>query len=193
MATITCTARNFYENGSAISETTLVGRQSASYNNVVRYTFSTASIAAGANSVAVSFNGLHAGGGVGTPANLRFKITTSTTSHVNANANSSYDGEVLMTYNGGYRYPSIPATSLVLLPKTTYYLYIFTGSTVQCYYYWDSITYSNVKLTTSGGAGIVYIDNESSFDAYQAYIDNGSSWDLHMPYIDNGTGWDLYS
>lgn len=41
--------------------------------------------------------------------------------------------------------------------------------------------------------GLVYIDNGSSFDAYQIFIDNGSSWDQYVPYIDNGSSWDLYS
>ena len=48
-------------------------------------------------------------------------------------------------------------------------------------------------VTTSGGAGLVYIDNGSKWETYQVYIDNGSSWDLYMPYIDNGSSWDLYS
>ena len=40
--------------------------------------------------------------------------------------------------------------------------------------------------------GVVYIDNGTTFEAYQIYIDNGTSWDLYVPYIDNGSGWDLY-
>ena len=39
--------------------------------------------------------------------------------------------------------------------------------------------------------GLVYIDNGSSFDAYQVYIDNGTAWDLHIPFIDNGTVWEM--
>lgn len=39
--------------------------------------------------------------------------------------------------------------------------------------------------------GIVYIDNGSSIDKYQAYVDNGTGWDLCIPYTDNGTGWDI--
>lgn len=38
--------------------------------------------------------------------------------------------------------------------------------------------------------GLVYIDNGSSWDAYQVFIDNGSSWDQYIPYIDNGSSWD---
>lgn len=39
--------------------------------------------------------------------------------------------------------------------------------------------------------GIVYIDNGSSIDKYQAYVDNGTGWDLCIPYTDNGSGWDI--
>lgn len=41
-------------------------------------------------------------------------------------------------------------------------------------------------------SGLVYIDNGSSFDAYQLFIDNGTSWDQYIPYIDNGTSYDMY-
>lgn len=40
--------------------------------------------------------------------------------------------------------------------------------------------------------GVIYIDNGTTFEAYQIYIDNGTGWDLYVPYIDNGSGWDLY-
>jgi len=45
-----------------------------------------------------------------------------------------------------------------------------------------------VSLTTHP-RGLVYIDNGSSFAAYQAFIDNGSSWSQYKAYIDNGSSW----
>lgn len=48
----------------------------------------------------------------------------------------------------------------------------------------------SMALTTINN-GVVYIDNGTSFVAYQVYIDNGSSWDLYMPYIDDGTDWTI--
>lgn len=39
--------------------------------------------------------------------------------------------------------------------------------------------------------GVVYIDNGTSFDAYQVFIDNGTDWEQYIPYIDNGTDWDV--
>lgn len=38
--------------------------------------------------------------------------------------------------------------------------------------------------------GLIYIDNGTSFEAYEIYIDNGTSWDKYVAYIDNGTSWD---
>lgn len=63
------------------------------------------------------------------------------------------------------------------------------------------ITFSGValgKVSSSGSgtltpinSGFIYIDNGTSFDAYQVYIDNGTSWDLYIPYVDNGSSWDM--
>lgn len=51
----------------------------------------------------------------------------------------------------------------------------------------DMTLYAQWKLSA-----VIYIDNGSSWDAYQCYIDNGSSWELYTPYIDNGSSWDAY-
>ena len=79
---------------------------------------------------------------------------------------------------------------MVLVPNTTYYLWIFPNTT-KYGFYWLTAN-QQATLTTSGGAGVVYIDNGSSWDAYQCYIDNGSSWDLYIPYIDDGSSWSVY-
>lgn len=42
-------------------------------------------------------------------------------------------------------------------------------------------------------AGLVYIDNGTSEEAYQAFIDNGSDWEQYAPYIDSGSTFILYS
>ena len=77
-------------------------------------------------------------------------------------------------------------------------VYNADGSCVPSTTYWDA----NSKYCYDGDLtvyaqwsadGLVYIDNCTSWDAYQCYIDNGTSWDAYMPYIDNGTSWDLYS
>lgn len=61
----------------------------------------------------------------------------------------------------------------------------------------EGITFSSTALGVVSGSGtgdlttinrgLVYIDNGSGFEAYQAYIDNGSGWDHYIPYVDNGT------
>ena len=63
-----------------------------------------------------------------------------------------------------------------------------------------TVSYTPGPLSLSGtmdltkiNRGLVYIDNGSGFDAYQAFIDNGSGWDQYIPYIDNGSSWDQYS
>ena len=52
---------------------------------------------------------------------------------------------------------------------------------------------STAKLVGTQPQGVIYIDNGTSFEAYQVYIDNGYSWNLYEPYIDNGSSWVLYS
>ena len=42
-------------------------------------------------------------------------------------------------------------------------------------------------------AGVVYIDNSTTFEPYLAYIDNGSGWDLYLAYVDDGTEWKIIS
>lgn len=61
-----------------------------------------------------------------------------------------------------------------------------------------SVSYTPGPLSLSGSMdltkinrGLVYIDNGSGLEAYQAFIDNGSSWDQYIPYIDNGSTWDM--
>ncbi len=54
-----------------------------------------------------------------------------------------------------------------------------------------TVTSDVLVVSTASPLGLVYIDNGTSWSAYQVYIDNGTSWDLYIPYIDNGTSWDL--
>ena len=56
-----------------------------------------------------------------------------------------------------------------------------------------SITAAQTLYAHWSVGGLVYIDNGTSIDAYQAYIEDGSSFDMYAPDIDNGSGWDLYS
>lgn len=52
------------------------------------------------------------------------------------------------------------------------------------------ITSVTAEITYTDGTA--YIDNGTSFDAYQVYIDNGTSFEAYIPYIDTGTEWVPY-
>lgn len=185
MATLTTSVSQVYE-GTATTTTKIVG-----YNNklnyVARYSFKTDSM--GASKVSWELGRNSVGGGTRPP--LRWYITTSASSHINAGASTTtHHGSVAVKNAEGYDVFSGGAET-VLVPNTTHYLWIFPNTTTYGFYYLGDT--AKATVTTSGGAGLVYIDNGTSFDAYQVHIDNGSSWDLYMPYIDNGSGWDLYS
>lgn len=157
---------------------------------VIRYTFTTP--AAGASSFSVSITGVSLYQS-SYPA-FRFYLTTSPTSHINANYQTTeYDGELIRTSLGNalYQYSSVEVSKL-LLPNTTYYLYIFGANSNALYAYFPND--DDTELATiilEGGAGLIYIDNGTEMVAHQLYIEDGSNWYLYMPYADNVTSWDL--
>lgn len=163
-------------------------------NRVMQYTFT--SPATGATEFSVSITGVSMYSS--SYPSLRFYLTDSPTSHINAGTNTTeYDGELIRAAAGAgekgqHKYTSNVVQKL-LLPNTTYYLYIFTANTYarSAYFPYDGLQYTTdlATITVEGGAGLVYIDTVP----HQAYIDNGTSWDLYMPNADNGTSWDLLS
>lgn len=177
MATISLSSPTYYKAGTS-GVSGVVGYESSS-NRVARYSFKAP--ATGASSISLSGSGVSLGEGSSTAA-IRYYITTSSTSHANAGSGSTYTGT--LTIKSGAVSGS---ANIILLPNTTYYLWIFPGSTTYGWWYWIS----TMTLTTSGGAGLVYIDNGSSMVAYMPYIDTGSGWVQAMPYIDTGTEWKL--
>lgn len=184
MAMITSGVSQVYA-GTSATNSLMVG-YSAGKNYVARYSFKTD--ANGGSHVSwelprSSFSGN------GTVPPLRWYIGTSSNSHINAGVSTTtYHGSVTVSDNGGFDAFSGSA-DVVLMPNTTYYLWIFPA-TVTPGYYWLAES-DKATLETSGAAGLVHIDNGGSFESYQVYIDNGSSWDMYIPYIDNGSSWDL--
>lgn len=160
----------------------VVGYESSS-NRVARYSFKAP--ATGASGISLSGSGVSLGGGSSSAA-IRYYITTSSTSHANAGSGSTYTGTLTLNVVSG-EYKITGAANIILLPNATYYLWIFPGSTTYGWWYWIS----TMPLTTSGGAGLVYIDSGSSLAAYMPYIDTGSGWVQAMPYIDTGSEWKL--
>lgn len=184
MAEITTTAKQTYTGGTAESSSQIVGYAN-SMNRVVRFTFKTDAL--GSSSVEWYLKDNYFADG--TAPGMRWYIGTSATSHTNAGASTTtYSGAVTVTSNSG-AYTFSGSANLVLMPNTTYYLWLFPSVTK--YGYYNLTEKRQAVVTTSGGAGVVYLDDGSALNAYQVYIDNGSSWDLYLPYVDNGSSWDM--
>lgn len=90
-----------------------------------------------------------------------------------------------------YKTYTIEIDTTEIQPNTTYYFYLWGYNVAYAeglVLGIDTIANHSVVITYDGGA-VVFIDNGTSFDAYEVYIDNGSSWDRYEPYMDNGSGW----
>lgn len=133
MAVITTSAPTFYLNGSQVSPPAVVGR-SASYNYVARYQFT---VPSGVAAYTIAANlGIATYNNGNISSQIRYKVTTSPTSHVNAGAGSSYDGEITFDVSSYPRYNALIINGQVSITQAgTYYLYIFPGTT-------DVITWS---------------------------------------------------
>lgn len=178
---ITTGAALYYKNGSS-GVSAVVGYESKS-NRVARYKFTSPST--GASSATVSITGIYHGDG-STSSEIRFYITTSSSSHANAGASAAYSGRLTLAASGGV-YTASGSANVLLMPSTEYYLWVFPGSTTYGWWYWST----PATLTVSGGAGLVYIDNGSRLVPAIPYIDTGSGWKQAMPYIDTGSSWKL--
>ena len=184
MATITTGTSQVYE-GTAASTTKIVGYNGGK-NWVARYSFKTDSV--GASKVSWEIGGNSVGGGTRPP--LRWYITTDPNSHINAGVSTAaYHGTVSVKNVGGYDVFSGSA-DIVLLPNTTYYLWIFPNTTTYGFYYLGGT--DKATVTTSGAAGLAGIGDGTKVDAYQIGVGTGSTFDLYMPYVGNGSSFDLY-
>lgn len=191
MATITLTNPQFYYAGQ-LDPNPWVGFTSTHYRTV-RYEFDAPS--GGASHIELKITqALYASGSNAEHHDYCFYVSTSSTSHTNVNSDSPYTGKLTMTWaTDGTSYSVFTGEADILLtPNTKYYVWIFSNSVPFTDRYTNYDFESAVTtVTTSGGAGLVYIDNGSGFAAYQVYIDNGTGWDLYTPYIDNGITWDM--
>lgn len=184
MATVTTGAALYYKAGTS-GVSSVVGYESKS-NRVARYKFTAPST--GATSVSVQIKNVLLGDGSSSSA-IRFYITTSADSHINAGESAVYSGTLSITLSNG-TYTATGSTDMMLMPNTVYYLWVFPGSTYYGWWYWNT----PATLKTSGGAGLVYIDNGSKLVPALPYIDNGSGgWIQAMPYIYKGDTWVLCS
>lgn len=191
MATITLSNPCFYYDGQSVTEA-WVGFTSTNYR-IVRYEFTAPD--EGASHIELNITqALYLSGSNAEHHDFCFYVGTSPTSHTNANSDSPYTGKLTMTWaTDGTSYSVFTGEADILLtPNTKYYVWIFSNSVPSTGRYTNYGFGSAVTtVTTSGGAGLVYIDNGTELEVYQIYVDNGSSWDPCIPYIDNGSSWDL--
>lgn len=163
---------------------------------VMRYTFTTPETGADRFSLSITGVSMYSGNF----PTLRFYLTTSETSHINATDSTvEYDGELIRSAaesgeSGQYKYTS-DVVSKLLMPNTTYYLYIFAGnsSARSAYFPYDGLQYQTelATITVDGGAGVVYIKKGSVIKKHQVYVKRGSTWKLLIPYKKKGSSWDL--
>lgn len=158
MATITLSTEYYYQDTTG-GVSKIVGWDGI-YYRIGRYQFT--SPAGGASHVKVSFKDMRFISGTDLAhSKMCFYIGTSSTSHVGANANSSYTGTITITENSnavGYDFTG--EADIVLLSGTTYYLWIFSNAANSSLQYCHfSAELATKQITTSGSAGFVYIDN----------------------------------
>ena len=130
--------------------------------------------------------------------------TIKTLSEWGTNASSGskeYDGKFEI-YKNSTSGAKTAVTFYKSFPAGTHYIYIWSDDFGTI----NSPVQSNVMTVgwqnTSGAfpfsatyeeafvSGVVYIDNGTSFDAYEIWIDNGAKWERYVAYIDNGSSWD---
>lgn len=143
MATITLSAPSFWMNGES-GASYVVGYES-NRNRIARYTM--VAPPTGANHVDLSF----VGGWKGSDAvldQLYFYIGTDPDSHGSAGAGSEYTG-ILTRTNLTYNYTG--SADVILMPNTTYYVWVFPTSTKYGWVYWSPDA-GNATLEASGGA-----------------------------------------
>lgn len=174
-------------------------------NHLLRYSFTTP--ASGyITSLTYSTTLRYYSGPTGYTRPIRVKVTQDSSFHAALSCSTTdYDASYTYSIQTGDVKMSVTITGLKLSPNQTYYIYVFPGSgfkssssnsngayMVYCYNNdgenLSSLSYDESSMISSG---LVYIDNGSSWDAYEVYIDNGSSWDQYIPYIDDGTNWTM--
>ena len=134
----------FYKAG-ASGVSAVVGYESHA-NRVVRYSFTTPE--GGASSVRLAFSGNHKGNGT-TPAPLAFYIGTDPGSHGDGGVNSPKTG-LLTALADGVSYSG--TADLVLLPATTYYVWVFPNTTAFGWMTWSR----------SEGAAVISLDGAAT-------------------------------
>ena len=133
----------FYSNGTS-GASGVVGYESR-HNRVVRYNLASPDI--GANKIDLSFTGNWEGAGT-LPNTLYFFVGTDPNDHANAGSTFTKTGE-LARKSGTYEYYG--SADILLMPNTTYYVWVFPSSTTFGWLYWGKNT-GDASVETYGGA-----------------------------------------
>ena len=141
MAVINLSSPAFFQNGVG-GVSSVIGYADRS-NRVVRYSFVAPST--GASGVSLSITGLVYGDGT-RPQSFRFYIGTDPNSHVSAGAGTGCTGILNM---GADKVSFSGSASILLLPNTTYYLFLFPNTTE---YGWFSMELATTVLDSTGGS-----------------------------------------
>lgn len=183
---------SFYNGGSLVtSASQVVGYNVSSVNGntnrVIRYKFTAP--AEGANTLSFTKKNVSVYNDSISPSteNLRFYITDSESSHINAGEGSVYHGTVTVADGTVTGY----IEDLILLPGKTYYLYIFPGFSSHGLY---AFNYPNeITLTLGGASGLAWIYIAESFVVILLFIYIQGEWKLAIPYVHDGQMWKLCS
>lgn len=171
--------------GGDTATSAIVGYES-SKNRVMRYMFETDSD--GASHIYVELTNLYFRSG-NIYQDICWYIGTDANSHKNANASAGSASMGKLTFGSSYHAAEIDA-DVILLPNTTYYLWLFPSvSTYSCYDISTNSTDNTLNMT--GSAGLVYVKSGSEMKKCQAYVKSGSTWKLHIPYKKNGSSWEM--
>ena len=171
----------FYNDGSG-GASEIVGYADG-VDRIIRYKFTTP--AEGATKLSFKKKNVNEyDSSIGSSEKLRFYVGTDSQSHKNPNATTrdEYHGTVAVSSG-----TATGSADILLLPNTTYYLFIFAGYTTYGAYYWNYA--GSMDLTLDGAAGLVHIDTGAEIITAMPYIDNGTDWQLALPYADDSTSW----
>lgn len=126
MSQINLTDSVFYKDG-VPGQSKVVGFESG-VTRVARYTFTAPDT--GGTELTFRLDGVSKGSGA--DISLRFALSTDPEAYTNAGANSPYTGKVTLAL---WDYAASGAAQVRLLPKTTYYLWLFPGENIWGWYY----------------------------------------------------------
>ena len=137
MTAITLSTPVFYQGGTVVPGKA-VGRING-LNRVARYSFTAP--ATGASSVELKFAGMWFDQGT-QPTSFNFYIDTDPYEYTNAGATDPSTGKVTVASNGT---EFTGSANVLLLPNTTYYLFVFPATATYGLYYWEGTAAMSVE------------------------------------------------